>query len=257
MARHPEADLYRCRACTHCFSDPESVEPEEYGPEYFDRHHARWFANPNLALFASIARQIPQQASVLDVGCGRGHFLRYLRDHRPDLRLSGVDLSPNPPDERIRYYQGDFLATTFDDAFDAVVSLAVIEHVVDVRGFVGRLRELARPGGLAIVMTLNESSLLYALARTGRRVGLSLAFDRIYSRHHVHHFTRGSLRRLLQEHAFTVVAQRSHNSPLAAVDIPVSHPIADAVLRSGMWVVSKAGDVTDQAYLQTITCRRQ
>lgn len=256
MARHPEADLYRCRACTHCFSDPESVEPEEYGPEYFDRHHARWFANPNLALFASIARQIPQQASVLDVGCGRGHFLRYLRDHRPDLRLSGVDLSPNPPDERIRYYQGDFLATTFDDAFDAVVSLAVIEHVVDVRGFVARLKALARPGGLVTVMTLNESSLLYGLARTGQRVGVPLAFDRLYSRHHVHHFTRGSLRRLLEGAGFQVRSERTHNAPLAAIDIPVSNPVADAVLRSGMWMLCKAGDVTDRAYLQTITCRR-
>ena len=39
MAKHPEADLYRCPVCTHCFSDPDSVEPERYAPDYFDDAH--------------------------------------------------------------------------------------------------------------------------------------------------------------------------------------------------------------------------
>ena len=256
MAEHPEADLYRCSACTHCFSDPESVEAEPYTPEYFDHHHQRWFAHPNLPLFASIASGLPEGASVLDVGCGRGHFLRYLRETRPDLRLSGVDLSPNAPSDGIRYYQGDFLTTAFEERFDALVSLAVIEHVADVRGFVDRLRDLAEPDGAVTIMTLNESSLLYALARTGQRVGVPLAFDRLYSRHHLHHFTRSSLRKLLEGRGFQVVSERTHHAPLAAIDIPVTNPIAEAVLRSGMWMLWRAGDVTGRAYLQTVTCRR-
>jgi SAM-dependent methyltransferase len=257
MAKHPEADLYRCPACTHCFTDLASVEPAPYDSEYFADHHRRWFANPNVKLFASIAKTIPRGASVLDVGCGRGHFLRYLREHRADLRLSGIDLSLNEPSDGIRYYRGDFLTMPFDERFDAVVSLAVIEHVADIRGFVTRLQELARPNGTVTVMTLNESSLLYGLARTGRHVGVPLAFDRLYSRHHLHHFTRSSLRKLLGGRGFQVVAEHTHNAPLAAIDIPVSSALADALLRSFMWMICKAGDATGRAYLQTITCRRQ
>lgn len=193
---------------------------------------------------------------MLDIGCGRGHFLRYLHEVRPDLRLSGVDLSPNPASDGIRYYQGDFLTTVFEERFDAVVSLAVIEHVADVRGFVARLKDLAKPDGDVTVMTVNESSLLYALARTGQRVGVPLAFDRLYSRHHLHHFTRKSLRKLLEGHGFRVISARTHNAPLAAIDISVTNPLVDAVLRSGMWMLCKAGDATSRAYLQTITCRR-
>jgi hypothetical protein len=35
LARHPEADLYRCCRCTYCFSHLESVEFERYRPNYF------------------------------------------------------------------------------------------------------------------------------------------------------------------------------------------------------------------------------
>jgi 2-polyprenyl-3-methyl-5-hydroxy-6-metoxy-1,4-benzoquinol methylase len=256
MARHPEADVYRCPACTHCFSDPGTVAAEPYSPEYFDDHHQRWFAHPNFPLFAAIAARLPHGAAVLDVGCGRGHFLRYLRDVRPDLSLTGIDLSPNAATDRIRFYQGDFLEVPIEERFDAVVSLAVIEHVADVRRFTDRLKELTKADGAVTVMTLNESSLLYGLARTGRRVGVPLAFNRLYSRHHLHHFTRGSLRRLLQEHGFHIESERTHNAPLAAIDIPVTTPAFDAVLRTGMWALCKVGDATGRAYLQTVTCRR-
>lgn len=231
------------------------MESEPYAPDYFDEHHRRWFAHPNVALFARIAGGIPARASVLDVGCGRGDFLRYLRGTRPDLTLSGIDLSPNVATPGITFHQGDFLAADLAGPYDAVVSLAVIEHVADIRRFVARLRELTAPGGMVTVMTLNSSSLLYGLARAGRSLGVPLAFNRLYSRHHLHHFTRASLRRLLQADDLRIVADFTHNAPLAAIDIPVTSPVADTLLRSGMWLLCQAGNVTGRAYLQTITCR--
>ena len=142
------------------------------------------------------------------------------------------------------------------DADEARESLSVIAHVADVGRFVERLHALTRAGGTATVMTLNKSSLLYLLARAGKRLGVSLAFDRLYSRHHLHHFTRGSLRRLLEGHGFRVEADMTHNAPLAAIDIPVTGPLADLVLRSGMFVVCQTGAAIGRAYLQTVTCRK-
>jgi 2-polyprenyl-3-methyl-5-hydroxy-6-metoxy-1,4-benzoquinol methylase len=258
MAKHPEADLYRCRACTHCFSHPDSIlEAEPYTTEYFDEHHQRWFAHPNIALFATIARGLPKGASVLDVGCGRGDFLKYLRRTRPDLKLTGIDLSLNSPVPGIHFLQGDFLTTPIGGHFDAVVSLAVIEHVVDVQAFVIRLKQLTKPGGRVTVMTLNESSLVFALARTGKRLGISLAFDRLYSRHHLHHFTRNSLRALMQEYGFEIEFDVTHNAPLAAIDIPMTNRMVNTILRSGMWVLCHVGNATGRAYLQTVSCRNR
>ena len=54
-------------------------------------------------------------------------------------------------------------------------------------------------------MTVNESSLLYWLARGMRHVGFRAAFERLDSRHHVHHFTEASLKLLLESRGMTVV----------------------------------------------------
>lgn len=257
LARHPEADLYRCRSCSHPFSDPASVARERYQNDYFEHDHKRWFEHPNTPLFARLERLIPSGASVLDVGCGRGDFLRYLSRMRPDLHLAGVDLFKNPETPGITFYTGDFLTIGFGKKFNAVISLAVIEHVADIRAFVARMRDLAVPGGTVAVMTLDESSLLYALAKIGRRVGVPLAFNRLYSAHHLHHFTRRSLRHLLERAGFEVRSQFSHNAPLEAIDIPVKTPAVERVFRAGMWIIVHLGEWTGKSYLQTIICERK
>jgi 2-polyprenyl-3-methyl-5-hydroxy-6-metoxy-1,4-benzoquinol methylase len=235
---------------------PGSItEPEQYGESYYETDHKRWFEHPNIALFKRIAAFIPPEASVLDVGCGRGDFLRFLRKTRRDLRLTGIDLSLNEDAEGIRFFRGDIFHSGIGGPFDVVVSLAVVEHVQDVTGFVARLRELTKPGGTVAAMTLNDSSLLYALARAGRSIGVPLAFNRLYSKHHLHHFTRRSLRVLFVRNGYSIRSAFDHNSPLQAVDIPVQGRLTDAVLRSGLWLLWRAGDVTRRRYLQTIVCR--
>jgi 2-polyprenyl-3-methyl-5-hydroxy-6-metoxy-1,4-benzoquinol methylase len=256
MARHPETDLYRCPHCTHAFSHLDSVRGfEQYQASYFQEDHKRWFDHPNTALFRHIATAIPNGASVLDVGCGRGDFLRYLRTIRPDLCLCGIDLTGNQDADGIRFLQGDVMQHVIRETFDAVTSLAVIEHIADVGEFTARLRAFTKDNGVVAVMTLNESSILYALARAGRHVNVSLAFDRLYSRHHLHHFTRNSLRTLLRGRGLVVDSELVHNAPLSAIDIPVHSGAADALLRSAMWMVCKAGDLTNRSYLQTVICR--
>lgn len=192
----------------------------------------------------------------MDAGCGRGDFLRYLRKIRPDLKLTGVDLAPNEDRDGIRFYQGHFFGVKIDEQFDAIVTLAVIEHVANIQTFVDRLRDLAKPSGVVMVMTLNESSLLYGLARAGKRLGVPLAFNRLYSHHHLHHFTRRSLRAVLEDRGLKIESETVHNVPLAAIDIPVKNRAAEACLRSGMWVVCKAGEATGRSYLQTVFCRK-
>lgn len=254
MAKHPEADIYRCSSCTHAFSDWASMPKQEtYGSDYYDDTHRRWFENPNTPLFDRLCAIIPQGASVFDVGCGRGDFLRHVQRQRPDVKLTGIDYSPNEANN-IRFLKGDVLTLDLRERFDVIVSLAVIEHVPDCRAFTKRLRELAKPDGSVAIMTLNESSVLYGLARAGRVVGIPLAFNRLYSRHHVHHFTRESLRQLLESCGLNVAQHLMHNAPLKAMDMPVHNPAAEAVLRAGVWAVFAAGSITSKTYLQTAIC---
>jgi len=193
---HPDAAIYRCGGCTHVFSDPRSIQKHEtYSTEYYEEAHRNWFQHPNVRLFRWIADQIPPQTrSVIDIGCGKGHFLRFLHSVRPALKLVGVDLSRNDAETGIEYYQGEISDVPITEKFDVVVSLAVIEHVADVSEFAKRLATLCRPEGQVLIMTLDNDSMLYRVARLMNNLAFRTAFNRLYSTHHLHHFTERSLR---------------------------------------------------------------
>lgn len=253
---HPEARIFRCGMCTHAFSDPDSLHRLEcYSAEYYEEAHRNWFANPNIQLFERIERQIPATCkSVIDVGCGRGQFLDYLRSKRPDIRLVGVDLSENHPRDGIEFHRGDALDLELG-TFDAVVSLATIEHVPDIAGFARRVHDLSNPGGVAFVMTLDDGSLLYRASRLAKLVGMPVGFNRLYSAHHLHHFTNKSLVSLLARAGLQVQRSLHHSVPLKALDLPVS-PLFRPLFLAGVKTVFSVGDLVGLSYLQTIMVQR-
>jgi hypothetical protein len=106
-------------------------------------------------------------------------------------------------------------------------------------------------------MTLNESSLLYRFARALRSIGVTSAFVRLYSKHHIHHFTARSLEKLLTSQGLELKERIFHNAPLAGIDIPSSNLLVDGVLRAVMWGICLVGDLTNTSYLQTMICLRQ
>lgn len=219
---HPDAEIWRCTSCEHAFSRLDTVRVEEqYGSEYYEEEHKNWFLHPNTALFEWINQNIPPKAtSLIDIGCGRGDFLRYTQAARPEMELVGVDLSPNMSLPGITYIQGDVMEMEMGRSYDTVVSLAAIEHIEDPLSFARHLRSLCAPNGKVIIMTINEASLLYRLARLARFFGVRMLFDRLYSAHHLHHFSIKSLRSLLVEAGLEVETVHQNNTPLAAVDLP-------------------------------------
>jgi 2-polyprenyl-3-methyl-5-hydroxy-6-metoxy-1,4-benzoquinol methylase len=254
---HPEANIYRCRTCTHAFSDEASIRAaEQYSPDYYEAAHRNWFSHPNFALFDLVERQIPSGAtSIIDVGCGRGHFLDYLRSKRPSVRLVGVDLSENTNRHGIEFHRGDILELQLG-TFDAVASFATIEHVSNVGAFTRRIHDLCNPGGRAFVMTLDDGSLLYRAGRIAHRLGISVAFNRLYSSHHLHHFTNKSLVRLLENNDLRVQQTFHHSVPLKALDLPVA-PLVAPLLLSAVKVLFEVGNLTGHSYLQTLVAVRE
>lgn len=256
----PEAELFRCPECHHCFTNLNSIKGlETYGSEYFETTHKRWFEHPNYPLFRRIAgylSKLPTRRAVIDVGCGRGDLLRFLDGTGLDLNLTGVDLSAPSMERGIRFIRGDVLETPVEESFDAVVSLAVIEHVPDVHRFMHRLCELCAPGGLILIMTNHEGGLLYRLARLVYRLGYRRPCERLYSKHHLNHFNATSLTRLLRLHELSIEAFCYQNTPIAAVDIPVSSAVTEAILRGVVWGIWILGRLTRQTFLQVVVCRR-
>jgi SAM-dependent methyltransferase len=108
-------------------------------------------------LHQTLARLIPQDASVLEVGCGAGDLLAAL----PHVERMGVDLLPEVIDEaRRRHPQLTFQqaeATALDGLpmFDAVVCDRLVHSVLDIRALLASLRERLTDGGRIYLTAFN------------------------------------------------------------------------------------------------------
>lgn len=254
---HPDLEIRRCTQCGHAFTALDTMRTtESYSSSYYDDEHKNWFENPHTALFQWISDNIPSDAkSVVDIGCGRGDFLRHLHKLRPDLELVGIDLSPNTPEPGITYHQNDIMTMDLDRQFDVVVSLAAVEHMEAPLPFAQRLKQFCNDNGVVVVMTVNESGLLYRTARLANRLGASLLFNRLYSAHHLNHFSVKSLNRLLSKAGLSVEKTHHHNSPLAAVDLPENlRPLRIPVLAI-LAVFFALGSLTSMCLSQTVVAR--
>lgn len=255
--RHPESEIWRCKHCRHAFTRLDTLhEMESYSTDYYDDRHKDWFENPNTPLFNWINNHIPQGTdSLIDMGCGRGDFLRHIHAARPDIELYGADFSSNASTSEISYIQGDIMELSLEQKFDVVVSLAVIEHVEDPSRFIDRLRKLCAEEGKVVVMTVNESGALYRLARLAHWMGINILFDRLYSAHHLQHFSVKSLRKLLTEAGFKVEYAHYHNSPLAAVDLPARLAPVRKLVLALLAVIFTVSRFTPMCLLQTVVAR--
>jgi 2-polyprenyl-6-hydroxyphenyl methylase/3-demethylubiquinone-9 3-methyltransferase len=113
---------------------------------------------------------------ILDVGCGGGLVCEPLA--RLGASLVGIDPgATNIAAARLHAEKSgleiDYRTTTAEELadagerFDVVLALEVVEHVADVTLFVRRCAEMVKPGGLAIVATLNRTLKSFAFAIVG------------------------------------------------------------------------------------------
>jgi len=140
------------------------VTPETYDA-WYSTPRGRWIADSEYALLGALLAAEPE-GSLLDVGCGTGHFTRrFARDLRG--RVVGLD----PKESWLayarahlagaeRYLAGRAEALPFPDkSFDYAVSVTALCFVADTRR---ALREILRVTRRRFVLgLLNRRSLLY------------------------------------------------------------------------------------------------
>jgi 2-polyprenyl-6-hydroxyphenyl methylase/3-demethylubiquinone-9 3-methyltransferase len=114
--------------------------------------------------------------AILDIGCGAGIL------SEPLARLGAAVTGADPAERNIaaaklhaeqselaidyRVTSAEALADA-GERFDVVLAMEVVEHVADVKLFVGRCAEMVQPGGLMIAATINRTLKSFALAIVG------------------------------------------------------------------------------------------
>lgn len=186
--------LHRCVACELEFWQPAAMGDDRFyarlstAPWYYE--DTRWEFTEALGRLAA-ARSI---RSVLEVGCGAGHFLD---------KISGVyaatGLETNHAGlEACRargHHVTDAPLAELQGPFDAVVLFEVLEHIPDPAPFLGQLARLLAPGGVLIIAVPNPD-------------GYWRDFDHVLLDMPPHHATRWrarSFETLATQHGFDLV----------------------------------------------------
>jgi SAM-dependent methyltransferase len=200
---------------------------------------------PQMLEYGAIVDRIAADApgAILDWGCGLGQVSDMLL--RAGLDVTSFDYRPDAPDAVVAlerypnvraYLSSDPRALPYaDDAFDAVLSCGVLEHVRDPGASLDELARVLRPGGVLYVYKLPNSAsyLEWVARRLGPRLGMyyhgAEPDDRLY--------TPASARDLLERHGYEVGELRLANMlPLTLDMAPLQRPrTARAV-----WVANRA-----------------
>lgn len=100
----------------------------------------------------------------MDLGCGRGEWLKLLRDSHKFSTLSCMDILDCrlPEVKDVAYVEADLAKDRFnfpENEFQFLFAIEVIEHIENPRHFIREAFRLLRPGGTFIVSTPNVDSL--------------------------------------------------------------------------------------------------
>jgi SAM-dependent methyltransferase len=141
---------------------------------------------------------LPQNASVLDIGCGDGHILKQICSLRPDLKLEGIDIREIPAeamDARIAFTRCGIEEFQPRCSFECVLAIAVLEHLPRPEMLMMQAHRFLRPGGRLYLNAPSVSQLLL------------FGDQNFYSDYtHIRPFNARGLKRLCLDFGFEVVA---------------------------------------------------
>jgi len=217
--KFPDRHILRCLACGVIFSDliwdPERVQQLYETPDFFGGEYWHWdgqSALDHLDAPAYMAALLTAKAilggtgRLLDVGCGLGGFLAQALANGFASEGSDVSEYARTVIERrlgMTIHLGELsslgLTTSY---YDVISSWDTLEHVLDPRALLREMRRVIQPGGVLVLRTINEDTVLAATANMLYRIGIHRPAARMHEAYHLYYFTRPLLSRLLSECGF-------------------------------------------------------
>jgi methionine biosynthesis protein MetW len=161
------------------------------------------------------ADRIPDGARVLDVGCGSGEFLQYLRERRPNVRGVGADWSEQA---RTMTRAAGFEVVELDlseagpaEEFDYITAFEVVEHIPEAELAIRRLADAARRELIVSVPNVGYLGSRVRLALFGRFPVTNCIF---HVKEHVRHWTPKDFADLARHLDLRIVHQEGQYGPV-------------------------------------------
>lgn len=135
-------NLCECSRCRLVWSDAAidaQVLSAHFETAYKDE---QYFLSERAAVFAQVSamliERVPQGGKVLDVGGGMGHLLAIIRDARPDITCTVLDISRRSIEYAREHFDLHAICGTLQDIpegeyYDAVVCIDVMYYEDDIR----------------------------------------------------------------------------------------------------------------------------
>jgi 2-polyprenyl-3-methyl-5-hydroxy-6-metoxy-1,4-benzoquinol methylase len=183
---HDQILLYQCQLTGYRFWWPQEIAG---GEDFYQQLSKNWPTYYRTSRWEySYARQHARRAtSVLEVGCGRGYFLRSLQGSVANAR--GLELNTQAIADKVTRFPVDnaqlgSVARHERGKYDAVCAFQVIEHIADPASFLKDMTDCLGVNGKLILSAPN-----YAYPRYRAQGD---AFD--LPPHHMNHFDEASMR---------------------------------------------------------------
>ena len=180
--------------------------------------------------YPPIIELVPPNSYVLDVGCGRGGLLEYLRDKK-NCRVTGLDITRDAVsfcrEKGIAVIKCDLEEEEIPGVYDVIILSAVLEHLIDPLFVLEKFRNNLRDKGYVIVGVPNFSHIRarisYLLGRNVTRFGNDKKDKKLVIQPygHIQFYNKATLSHILHKKGYKPVQwsylsyyRRSYNTSL-------------------------------------------
>jgi methionine biosynthesis protein MetW len=187
----PQRVLHRLKT----YNEPLPLEDFEGYDGYWEGRERGEDTATVLPRWEIAVQKIPDGASVLDVGCGSGGFLKYLLSQRPNCTVRGTDISKHAVSlaaaQGLDTFQSDLTKESLDRQYDYITGFEMIEHVHEAEKVLVVMRDATRK---RLIMSLPNTGYIehrVRLALFGRFPNTQIKF---HAKEHIRFWTAKDFR---------------------------------------------------------------